>query len=116
MHMGKKRGAGDMDDPLNPYGLKISVVIAGFAGGVLRALSRKQHTFREAIASPVCGALAAGYLTEPFVHYLRAVHFPLPPDDGTNVTMHAGAFLVGVCAMWISDALFAFVARRLSIK
>lgn len=42
--------------------------------------------------SSVCGALAAGYLTEPFVHYLRAVHFPLPPDDDTNVTMHAGVF------------------------
>ena len=74
-----------MDDPLTPYGLKVSVVIAGFAGGVLRALSHKNYTFREAIASPVCGALAAGYLTEPFVHYLRAVHFPLPPDDGSNV-------------------------------
>ncbi|MDM7852691.1 hypothetical protein [Pseudochrobactrum kiredjianiae] len=105
-----------MDDPLNPYGLKISVVIAGFAGGVLRALSRNQHTFRETIASPVCGALGAGYLTEPLVHYLKAIHFPLPPDDGSNVTMHASAFLVGVSAMWISDALFAFVSNRISMK
>lgn len=102
-----------MDDPLTPYGLKVSVVIAGFAGGVLRALSHKNYTFREAIASPVCGALAAGYLTEPFVHYLRAVHFPLPPDDGSNVAMHAGAFLVGVCGMWISDAVFVAVGKWL---
>lgn len=100
-----------MDDPLPPYGLKTSVVIAGFAGGVLRALSRKNYTFRETIASPICGALAAGYLTGPFVHYLNAIHFPLPPDDGSNVAMHAGAFLVGVCAMWISDALFEFLSR-----
>lgn len=105
-----------MDDPLNPYGLKVSVVIAGFAGGVLRALSHKNYSFREAIASPICGALAAGYLTGPFVHYLNAIHFPLPPNDGTNVTMHAGAFLVGVCGMWISDAVFEFVSKRLNRK
>lgn len=105
-----------MEDPLASYGLRVSVVIAGFAGGVLWALSRKQHTFRETIAFPVCGALAAGYLTEPFVHYLKAIHFPLPPDDGSNVTMQAGAFLVGVFAMWISDALFAFVTRRITSK
>src|SRR5690606_38701122 len=103
-------------DPLSPYGLKVSVVVAGFAGGVLRALSHKNYTFREAIASPVCGALAAGYLTEPFVHYLRAIHFPLPPDDGSNVAMHAGAFLVGVCGMWISDAVFEAISRRIREK
>lgn len=105
-----------MEDPLAQYGLKVSVVIAGFAGGVLRALSHKNYTFREAIASPVCGALAAGYLTSPFVHYLNAIHFPLPPDDGSNVTVHAGASLVGVCGMWISDALFRFISRRFSNK
>lgn len=66
--------------------------------------------------APVCGALAAGYLTEPFVHYLRAIHFPLPPDDGSNVAMHAGVFLVGVCGMWISDAVFELISRRLRGK
>lgn len=100
-----------MEDPLTSYGLKVSVVIAGFAGGVLRALSHQNYTFREAVASPVCGALAAGYLTNPLVHYLNAIHFPLPPDDGTNVTIHAGAFLVGICAMWISDAVFDLISR-----
>lgn len=102
-----------MDDPLNEYGLKGSVVIAGFAGGLLRALSHKNYSFREAIASPLCGALAAGYLTSPFVHYLNAVHFPLPPDDGSNVALNAGAFLVGICGMWISDMIFAICVRYL---
>ncbi|MEN5300251.1 hypothetical protein ABE530_18205 [Brucella sp. TWI559] len=102
-----------MDDPFSEYGLKTSVLLAGFAGGILRALSRKKSSMKETIASPICGALAAGYLTGPIVHYLRVVNFPLPPDDGTNVGLHAAAFVVGVCGMWISDALFEMISTRL---
>ncbi len=102
-----------MDDPFSEYGLKTSVLLAGFAGGILRALSRKKSSMKETIASPICGALAAGYLTGPIVHYLRVVNFPLPPDDGTNVGLHAAAFVVGVCGMWISDALFEMISARL---
>lgn len=102
-----------MNDPFSEYGLKTSVLLAGFAGGILRALSRKKSSMKETIASPICGALAAGYLTGPIVHYLRVVNFPLPPDDGTNVGLHAAAFVVGVCGMWISDALFEMISARL---
>ncbi len=105
-----------MNDPFNEYGLKMSVLVAGFAGGILRALSRNKSSLRETIASPICGALAAGYLTGPIIHYLRAVNFPLPPDDGSNVGLHAAAFVVGVCGMWISDALFEAVTDRLKRK
>ncbi|WP_273773275.1 hypothetical protein [Brucella intermedia] len=101
-----------MNGPLDEFGLKLSVVIAGFAGGALRALSRKRYTVRGTIASPICGALAAGYLTGPLMHYLNAVHFPLPPDDGSNAGLHAAAFVVGACGMWISDALFEIVTKR----
>lgn len=59
-----------------PYGLKATVVVAGFAGAVLRAISYKNYIFREAIASPAYGILAAGYLTESLIHYLRIIHFP----------------------------------------
>lgn len=105
-----------MDDPLSQYGLKVSVVVAGFAGGLLQALSRKSYSFRDTIATPVCGALAAGYLTGPFVHYLTIINFPLPPNDGSNVTIHAGAFLVGVCGMRISDTAFGVISRLLKLK
>ncbi len=101
---------------LDQLGLKDSVLLAGFAGGVIRALSRGRYTIREIVASPVCGALAAGYLTTPILHYLRAVNFPLPPDDGSNVAIHAGAFLVGTSAMWISDAVFDWFTRRTGRK
>jgi hypothetical protein len=96
---------------LELFGIKASVLAAGLSGGVLRALSRKTYKVREMVASPICGALAAAYLTTPAVHYLGMVRWPLPEDHLT--TQHATAFLIGVSAMWISDALFELVIRRI---
>lgn len=91
-------------------GIKASVVLAGLSGGILRALSRRSYKVREMIASPLCGALAAGYLTTPTVHYLGVVNWPLPPDQ--IATQHSAAFLIGVSAMWIADAMFEFLIRK----
>lgn len=91
-------------------GIKASIVLAGLSGGVLRALSRRSYKLRELVASPICGALAAGYLTTPMVHYLGVFNWPMPPDQ--VAAQHAVAFLVGVSAMWISDAVFEYVIRR----
>ncbi|PSJ56160.1 hypothetical protein [Kumtagia ephedrae] len=49
--------------------------------------------FREIVASPICGALAAGYLTVPTLHYIKSIGLPLPPDDVASA--HAAAFLIG---------------------
>jgi drug/metabolite transporter (DMT)-like permease len=102
-----------MHDLFELLGIKGPVVAAGLAGGVLRALSRHRYKLREMVASPICGALAAAYLTLPAVSYFKATGLPLPePSDDT--TTLAAAFLIGVCAMWISDILFEFVVRKLN--
>ena len=98
-------------DIIDALGLNPSILIAGGAGGLLRALSAKRHTLRERIVSPVAGALAAGYLTAAIVHYARTLSLPLPEDPA--VTIGAVGFLVGVSAMWISDALMVVVFQRL---
>ncbi|PSJ64518.1 hypothetical protein [Kumtagia ephedrae] len=100
-----------MQDLLDALGIKGSILAAGLAGGVLRALSHRRFKFREMVASPICGALAAGYLTVPTLHYIKSVGLPLPPDDVASA--HAAAFLIGVCAMWIADILLELVVRRL---
>jgi hypothetical protein len=94
---------------LDALGIKVGVVIAGLSGGVLRGLSRRRYTTREIVASPICGALAAAYLTEPALFYLRAMNWPLPQKD--VAAMNATAFVVGVCAMWIADLLFDAISR-----
>lgn len=94
-------------------GIKISLAVAGLFGGVLRALSRKSYKLREMIASPICGALAASYLTSPVVAYLQKLNWPLPDD--AIATEHAAAFLVGASAMWIADLVFGAVARAMGM-
>lgn len=103
-----------MDNPINPFGLKDSVILAGAMGGFLRALSTKHSTFREVVASPICGAIAAAYLTEPIVHYMRAINLPLPPSDGTNTALNAAAFVVGICGMWCSDFIIGWIEKKIS--
>lgn len=86
---------------LASFGIDPSVLVAGTGGGILRALSRKKLKVREMILSPLCGALAAAYLTMPFVAFVRSTGWPLPSEDLQAVL--AGAFLIGTCAMWIAD-------------
>src|SRR4051794_30388217 len=100
-----------MHDFFDLLGVKAPVVVAGLSGGILRALSRHRYKLREMVASPVCGALAAAYLTLPVVSYFRATGLPIPePSDDT--TTLAAAFLIGVSAMWISDILFEMIVRK----
>jgi hypothetical protein len=103
-----------MHDLFDMLGIKGPVVAAGLAGGVLRALSRHRYKLREMIASPICGALAAAYLTLPAVAWLKATGMPIP-DPADDTTTLAAAFLIGVSAMWISDILFEFVVRKFKL-
>ena len=98
-----------MNGILEALGIKGSIVVAGLAGGVLRALSHRRFRFREMVASPICGALAAAYLTAPVLYYVKSIGLPLPPDN--QASTHAAAFLIGVGAMWIADILFEIIAR-----
>ncbi|CVI58745.1 hypothetical protein ACQZ5N_23955 [Agrobacterium sp. 22-221-1] len=98
-----------LTDLLDAIGIKLGVLIAGLAGGLLRALSRQKYTWREMLASPVCGALAAAYLTTPLLHYLYSINWPLPEDP--IATMNAAAFLTGASAMWISDLIIEAMQR-----
>lgn len=100
-----------MHDLFDMLGIKGPVVAAGLAGGVLRALSRHRYKLREMIASPICGALAAAYLTLPAVASFKATGMPIP-DPADDTTTLAAAFLIGVSAMWISDIVFEVIVRR----
>ena len=98
-------------DILQSLGINPAIIAAGGFGGALRALSRKRLKFREVVLAPVCGALAAAYLTLPVVHYTRRVGWPLPEDDGQTVL--AMAFLIGTVGMWIADLVFEAIYRRI---
>ncbi|RWI94672.1 MAG: hypothetical protein E5X33_30580 [Mesorhizobium sp.] len=103
-----------MHELLDFLGIKGPVLIAGLSGGILRALSRHRYKLREMFASPICGALAAAYLTLPAVAWFKTSGLPLP-DTADDTTTLAGAFLIGVSAMWISDIVFELIVRKLKV-
>lgn len=112
----ERHGAMTLHEFLLSFGVNPNFLAAGTAGGILRALSRRRFKVREAFASPICGALAAAYLTEPIIHYARMINWPLPPDDASIATQNAAAFLVGVIGMWVADIVLEVVVRLCRIK
>jgi len=60
-------------------------------------------------ASPICGALAAGYLTDSVLHHVRAFDITVHPDD--QVASNAATFCIDACAMGISHILLEQVMR-----
>ena len=99
---------------LQSLGINPGFLYAGAGGGILRALSRKKLNFREMIVSPICGMLAAAYLTLPVVQYIKLIGWPVPEDELPS--MLASAFLIGTCAMWISDLVFSFIGKWLGLS
>ena len=75
----------------------------------LAALSRKRYKLREMFVSPTCGALAAGYLTESTLYYVRVIGFDVHPND--QVATNAAAFCLGASAMWLTDIMLELLVR-----
>lgn len=103
-----------MHDWFDFLGIKASIIAAGLFGGLLRAMSRKRFKLCEIVLSPLCGALAAAYLTVPAVHYATRFGLPLPGPELDIATTHAAAFMIGACAMWICDILFEVIVRKIN--
>lgn len=91
-------------DPLQAaLGIKLSHLVAGIAGGIVRAFLAGSD-FMTAIASVVVGSLTAGYLTTP-VYKSLIVQFPATTDTSTE---HAVGFLVGLTAMLICEGVLRY--------
>ena len=89
-------------DPLQGLiGVKLTHLIAGIAGGMVRALLAGGG-WLAAMTSVVVGSLTAGYLTTP-VYGAAKTWFPALGHDIS--TEHAIGFLVGLTAMLICEGV-----------
>lgn len=79
-------------DMLVSVGIKAQDILAGLAGGVVNAFVFQRSNPTAIIGSVIVGALTANYLAEPAAKML-----------GTSGG--ASAFIVGLCAMAICQAL-----------
>lgn len=88
-------------DPLQGFlGIKLTHLLAGVAGGTVRAFMSGEG-WLAAFSSVVVGSLTAGYLTAP-VYAGTQKYFSIPPDPSTE---HAIGFLVGLTAMLICEGV-----------
>lgn len=89
-------------DPIEGFvGIKLTHLIAGVAGGTVRAFLSGFDDWISAVAAVVVGSLTAGYLTTP-VYKMATVNFPVPAEAGTE---HAVGFLVGLTAMMLCEGV-----------
>lgn len=89
-------------DPLQGLiGIKLTHLLAGVAGGVVRAFLAG-GSWLAAVSSVVVGSLTAGYLTTP-VYTGAKSWFPALGNDTSSE--HAIGFLVGLTAMLICEGV-----------
>jgi hypothetical protein len=101
-------GAGDfrMADPLQIYlGIKTANVVAGLAGGAVRAILRPRVGAVWTMVTGFAGAMAAAYLT-PLVIALASHWGYLPADASTAMDLErAVSFVVGLTGMSVCEGI-----------
>lgn len=93
-----------MDPVEAAVGIKLTHLIAGVAGGTVRAFLSGEG-FLAAFSSVIVGSLTAGYLTTPVFAMVRT-YVELPADPSSE---HAIGFLVGLTAMLICEGVLRAV-------
>jgi hypothetical protein len=89
-------------DPVQGFlGIKLTHLLAGVAGGTVRAFLAGGG-WLAAVSSVVIGSLTAGYLTTPIYAGVKA-YFPAVNRDISSE--HAVSFLVGLTAMLICEGV-----------
>lgn len=76
-------------------GVKLTALLAGFAGGVVSLSFVKELTVKQAVLAVFTGAVTAAYGTPLAVHYFN---IPQPYENGS-------AFVIGLTAMNIIPGL-----------
>ena len=90
-----------MDPVQSLIGIKLTHLLAGVAGGTVRAFLAGGGWI-VAVSSVVIGSLTAGYLTTPVYAGVKAY---FPNISGDVSSEHAVGFLVGLTAMLICEGV-----------
>lgn len=89
-----------MDPIQGIIGIKATHLLAGVAGGTVRAFLAGGG-WLAAISSVIIGSLTAGYLTTP-VYKIAQSYLPISVETSTE---HAVGFLVGLTAMLLCEGV-----------
>lgn len=87
------------------FGIKLAHLVAGFFGGLVRAIIHPERSWAYTLGATIVGALTAGYLT-PVVMPLAHRYFGDDPSLGGSV-----GFLVGLCGIALTDGIVKLAKR-----
>lgn len=102
----------EMGDPLSFAGVKLVHLIAGTAGGIVRAITRPDLSWGRRISTGIAGALVAAYGT-PVASPLLWHHLPEQVLSRVTYSEIDGlvGFVLGMTGLAIADAIVKIVRR-----
>ena len=89
-------------------GIDLGLMLAGFFGALILALTAKNQTPGRAITSIFAGALCANYLTPIALHFM--------PESIQNNGKYGAAFIMGFIGLKTLELVYDFVSKKLKTK
>lgn len=98
-------GEATVPEPIHALGIALHHLIAGLAGGLVRAFLQPERHWAQTLVAGVVGALSAGYLTP-----LAVALSGLSSQPGAE---NAIAFCIGLSGMTLTETLLRVLAQRI---
>jgi Na+/proline symporter len=90
------------------YGIDLGLLLAGFFGALILALSTKNQTPGKAITSILAGAICANYLTP--------IALNMMPDYIQHNGKYGTAFVMGFIGLKVLELLYEFVSKKIKSR
>jgi Na+/proline symporter len=102
------QGQSNNTDSFTGIGIDLGLMLAGFFGALILALTAKNQTPGRAITSIFAGALCANYLTPIALHFM--------PESIQNNGKYGAAFIMGFIGLKTLELVYDFVSKKLKTK
>jgi Na+/proline symporter len=90
------------------YGIDFGLLMAGFFGALILALTTKNQTPGKAITSILAGAICANYLTPVALNFM--------PDYIQNNARYGTAFVMGFIGLKVLELVYDFISKKFKSK
>ncbi len=90
------------------YGIDGGLLMAGFFGALILAMTTKNQTPGKAITSILAGAICANYLTPVAINFM--------PDYIQNNGKYGTAFVMGFIGLKVLEIIYDFVSKKIKSK
>ena len=102
------QGQSNNTDNFTGIGIDLGLMLAGFFGALILALTAKNQTPGRAITSILAGALCANYLTPIALHFM--------PESIQLNGKYGAAFIMGFNGLKSLELIYDFVSKKLKAK